>query len=362
MQGPFAVAAPANAAAVAEETARTQANRRSKLRLGFAVSAVATAALIGIYFHVEVAAFLTGYPDLRDDFRELATQDDTRITQAVETSTPDARQSLKKERRSGTSANELAVSTQEAKAAQAVATAAELQRRALEEAQARAAALASELAGKSREIESQAAQSQKAVDAATKQKQAAESTIAELRQALEQEQQKTATVMQEAKAAQAIDDGRRTPAPRTRRGTGAGRGSRKRACWQEPRDREPGRAVAKGSRCRHETEAGGGEHYRGTATSSGAGTTEDRHRDAGSQGRTSDDDGRRTPAPRTRRGTGAGRGSRKRACWQEPRDRDARPHSRKRQSMPPRNRSRRRRAPSRNCDKPWSRSNRRPPP
>ena len=93
---------------------------------------------------------------------------------------------------------------QEAKAAQAMTADAEPQRRALEEAQARAAALASELAGKSREIETQAAQSQKAVDAATKQKQAAESTIAELQQSLEQEQKKTAALMQEAKAAQAM--------------------------------------------------------------------------------------------------------------------------------------------------------------
>ena len=38
------------------------------------------------------------------------------------------------------------------------------------------------------------------------------------------------------------------------------------------------------------------------------------------------------------------------------------PRSRKRQSMRPPNRSRRRKAPSRNCDKPWSRSKRRPPP
>ena len=85
-----------------------------------------------------------------------------------------------------------------------MAKAAEPQGRALEEAQARAAALASELAEKSREIETQAAQSQKAVDAATKQKQATESTVAKLRQSLEQEQEKSAGLMQEAKAAQAM--------------------------------------------------------------------------------------------------------------------------------------------------------------
>ena len=222
MQGPFAVAAPETAAAVGQ-TARTQANRRSQVRLGFAISTVATAALIGVYFHVEVAAFLTG-----SNFRELAsqelrkpdsfalrpqaeveqaraqvaTQDAAQITQAVETSAPEARQSLKNEQRSEASANELAAldAGSQGRARTMTATA-EPQRRALEEAQARAAALASELAGTRREIETQAAQSQKAVDEAMQQKQAAEATIAELRQSLQQEQKKTAALMQEAKAA-----------------------------------------------------------------------------------------------------------------------------------------------------------------
>jgi len=207
MQGALPVAVPETAAAVGAPTARTQANRRSQVRLGFAISTVATAAFIGVYFHVEVAAFLTGY-----NFRELAsqelrkpdsvalrpqaeveqakaqvaTQDAAQITQAVETSALEAGQSLKNEQRSEASANEPAALMQEAKTAQAIAADAEPQRRALDEAQARAAALASELAGTRREIETQAAQSQKAVDAATKQKQAAESTIAELRESLQQ--------------------------------------------------------------------------------------------------------------------------------------------------------------------------------
>ena len=225
MQRAFAVAAPATAAAVGAQTARTQANRSSQVRLGFAISTVATAAFIGVYYHVEVAAFLTGY-----NFRELAsqelrkpdsvalrlqleveqakaqvaTQDAAQITQAVETSALEVRQSLKNEQRSEGSANELAAAMRQAKAAQAMATDAKPQRHALDEAQARAAALASELAGTRREIETQAAQSQKAVDEATKQKQAAESTIAELQQSLQQEQKKTTALMQEAKAAQAM--------------------------------------------------------------------------------------------------------------------------------------------------------------
>jgi chromosome segregation ATPase len=195
------------------------------VRLGFAISTVATAAFIGVYFHVEVAAFLTGYnfrelasrelrkPDsvvlrpraeIEQAKAQVATLDAAQITQAVETSALEAGQSLKNEQRSEASANEPAALMQEAKAAQAMAADAKPQRRALEEAQARAAALSSELAGKSREIETQAAQLQKAADAATKEKQAMESTVAELRQSLEQEQKKTAALMQEAKAAQAM--------------------------------------------------------------------------------------------------------------------------------------------------------------
>jgi hypothetical protein len=163
------------------------------------MSTVATAAFIGVYFHVEVAAFLTGYnfrelasqelrkPDsvvLRSQAEveqtkaEVATQDPAQITQAVETSALEARQPLKNEQRSEVSANELAA-VMEAKAAQAAADA-KPQRRALDETQARDAALASEPTGIGPEIETQTAQSQKAVDAATKQEQAADSHIVNL--------------------------------------------------------------------------------------------------------------------------------------------------------------------------------------
>jgi hypothetical protein len=91
---------------------------------------------------------------------------------------------------------------QETKAAQAMAAVTKPQAGALDEAQARAAALVSELATR-REMETQTAQSQKAVDEATKQKQPGDSTIAQLQQTL-QEQEKTAALMQEAKATQAM--------------------------------------------------------------------------------------------------------------------------------------------------------------
>ena len=127
MQGAYAVAAPETAAAVGAQTARTQANRTSQVRRGIAISTVATAAFIGVYFHVELAAFLTGYnfrelasqelqkPDLvalrpqaevEQAKAQVATQDAAQITQAVETSALEARQSLKNEQRSEASANE----------------------------------------------------------------------------------------------------------------------------------------------------------------------------------------------------------------------------------------------------------------
>jgi chromosome segregation ATPase len=198
------------------------------VRLGFAISTVAAAAFIGVYFQVEVAAFLTRYnfgelasqesrkPDsvaLRPQAEveqvkaQLATLDAAQITQAVETSALEARQSSKNEQRSEASANEPATLMQEAKAAQAMAADAEPQRRALDEAQARAAALASELDGTRREIETQTAQSQKAVDAATKQKQAADSRLVHVTQAVKTavtEPSKAAEVQGNAEAAKLI--------------------------------------------------------------------------------------------------------------------------------------------------------------
>jgi myosin heavy subunit len=76
-------------------------------------------------------------------------------------------------------------------------------RKSLQEERAHAAALASELSGNRRDMETQAEQSQKAVAAAVKQQQGAETAIAELRRSFQQEQKKTATLTQEAKAAQA---------------------------------------------------------------------------------------------------------------------------------------------------------------
>ena len=116
------------------------------------------------------------------------------------------------------------------------------------------------------------------------------------------------------------DDGCRATAPRTRRRAGPCRSPRERVGGEKPRDRDPSRAVAKGSRCGHQTEAGGGGHHRGTGTIAAAGAKEDCCPDAGSQGRASDDDGCR--APRPRRGAGACRSPRERVGGEKPRDRD----------------------------------------
>ena len=141
--------------------------------------------------------------------------------------------------------------------------------------------------------EAKAAQAEmrREIESTTKQKQAAETAAAELRRSVQHEQKKTATLTQEAKAAQA----------------------------------EMRREIES----TYETEAGGGNRYRGSATIPSAGAKEDCRPDAGSQGRASGD---------------------------APRDRDHRPRNRKRLSMKPCRR------PPPNCEKPCSRSNRRLPP
>ena len=111
-----------------------------------------------------------------------------------------------------------------------------------------AEALASELATVRREVEAAAAVSSRKDDEAVQQKQAAETAIAELQQSLQQEQKKTAALMQEAKA-RAGDDGELPShsAARSKRHRRVPR-PRERACGNTARDRDPGRAVAKGSR------------------------------------------------------------------------------------------------------------------
>ena len=101
MQGLFAAAAPE------APTARTQANRRSQLRLGFAISIVTTVAIGALVVALQPRA------EGEQARAQVATQDAAQITQAVEISAPEARQSLKNEQRSEASANEFAVLNQE---------------------------------------------------------------------------------------------------------------------------------------------------------------------------------------------------------------------------------------------------------
>jgi hypothetical protein len=258
-------AAPVTVAPVEAQMAQVQAKRAPDGRRGFATSIAVTlvaAALIGMYLHAEVAAFLTRYPGLQNIFGEqiqlasqelrkpdllahqpqaepdqaraqAAPQDVAQVQQAVETSVPEARQSLEGKQRSEALANELAEArrtidginlqlraeaaraqsleqerektaafAQQATAARQELTAnAEQYRGALEEERARAAALASELAAARREIEMQAALSRKSGDEAAQHRQTAESAIADLRQSLQQEREKTAALTQDASAA-----------------------------------------------------------------------------------------------------------------------------------------------------------------
>jgi hypothetical protein len=248
-------AAPVTIAPVEAQMAQVQAERAPDGRRGFATSiavTLVTTALIGLYLHAEVAAFLTRYPGLQNIFGEqiqlagqalrkpdllahrphaepdqaraqVAPHDAAQVQQSVETSVPEARQSLESKQRSEALANELAVArrtidginlqlrTETARAQsleqerekaaavlQEMTANAEQYRGALEAERARAAALASELAATRGEIEMQAALSRKSADEAGQHRQLAESAIADLRQSLQQEREKTAVLMQDA--------------------------------------------------------------------------------------------------------------------------------------------------------------------
>jgi hypothetical protein len=248
-------AAPVTIAPVEAQMAQVQAERAPDGRRGFATSiavTLVTTALIGLYLHAEVAAFLTIYPGLQNIFGEqiqlagqalrkpdllahqphaepdqaraqAAPHDAAQVQQSVETSVPEARQSLESKQRSEALANELAVArrtidginlqlrTETARAQsleqerekaaavlQEMTANAEQYRGALEAERARAAALASELAATRGEIEMQAALSRKSADEAGQHRQLAESAIADLRQSLQQEREKTAVLMQDA--------------------------------------------------------------------------------------------------------------------------------------------------------------------
>jgi hypothetical protein len=248
-------AAPVTITPVEAQMAQVQAERAPDGRRGFATSiavTLVTTALIGLYLHAEVAGFLTRYPGLQNIFGEqiqlagqalrkpdllahqpqaepdqaraqAAPQLAAQVQQPVETSVPEARQSLESKQLSEALANELAgarrtidgnhlqLRTETARAQsleqerekaaavlQEMTANAEQYRGALEAERARAAALASELAAVRGEIEMQAALSRKSADEAGQHSQLAESAIADLQQSLQQEREKTAVLMQDA--------------------------------------------------------------------------------------------------------------------------------------------------------------------
>src|SRR6202165_2948393 len=191
-------AAPVSVAAVEAQTAPVEAKRTPHAR--WATSSVAAtlvaAALIGMYFRAEVAAYVTRYAGQQDIFKvstiggqvveqetQLPSQDSRKSDllelqhqaesdqQAAEAPALDPRPSSEKEQRTEVLANELA---------------AEL-RQSLQRERDRAEALATELASARRDIETQVALSSKKGDEAAQLKQAAESATAELRQSLQRE-------------------------------------------------------------------------------------------------------------------------------------------------------------------------------
>jgi hypothetical protein len=242
------VAAPMTVEAFKAQTAPLKANPAPHARRGFAASSIAAtliaAALIGVYFRAEVAAYVTRYAGQQDisgastigeriveqatrllsqDLRKvhlLALQQRTEVDQAGAQAGAQVKQAVEASasQRPEILANELAEArraidglnlqlqagatktaqllgqektaalAQEATAAQQELTASTVQHRhALEEERARSAALTSELAMARREIETQVALLRKAGDEAVQLKQAAERSMAELRQSLQQE-------------------------------------------------------------------------------------------------------------------------------------------------------------------------------
>jgi len=245
-----AVAAPATVEAFEAQTTPVEANRAPPARRGFAASSIAAtliaAALIGVYFRAEVAAYVTRYagqqdssgastigkqiveqatrllsqdlrkvyllaPQQRTEVDQAGAQAGAQVKQAVEASAAQRPEILAHElaeaRRAidglnlqlqagatktvqllGQEREKTAALVQEATAAQQELTASTVQHRhALEEERARSAALTSELAIARREIETQVTLLRKAGDEAVQLKQATERSMAELRQSLQQE-------------------------------------------------------------------------------------------------------------------------------------------------------------------------------
>jgi hypothetical protein len=145
------LAAPVTVAAVEAQTAPVEAKRTSHAPQGFATSSIAAAlvaaALIGVYFRAEVAAYVTQYAGLQDIFgvsaiggqvveqetrlpsqdsrktdllalqqqaeadqarAQAGAQEAAQVKQAAEASAPEARQSSEKEQRAEVLANDLA--------------------------------------------------------------------------------------------------------------------------------------------------------------------------------------------------------------------------------------------------------------
>jgi hypothetical protein len=144
------------------------------------------AALIGMYFRAEVAAYVTRYTgqqraeDLANELAEARRNID-QLNLKLRVAAAETAQSLGQER---AARQELTASTVQ-------------HRHALEEERARSAALASEFATARREIETQAALFSKAGDEAVQVKQAAESAMAELQQSLQQERDRAEALASE---------------------------------------------------------------------------------------------------------------------------------------------------------------------
>jgi len=206
---------PVNVVRVGAQAAHGKSERGPSARRWFAVYSIAAmmvgTSLIGLYFHAELAAYVTQHRGEQDNARTgtggvavagradaPANEQMAKLSQAAETATAELRQSLQKERdRAEALAGELATARQDLETQLALSSkagdeavqvkkaaesaTAEL-RQSLQKERDRAEALMSELAKVKRDRETQLARSSKAGDEAPQVKKAAENAMAELRQ------------------------------------------------------------------------------------------------------------------------------------------------------------------------------------
>jgi hypothetical protein len=185
---------PVTVARLEARAAQGKSERGPRARRWFAVSSIAAtmvaASLIGLYFHAELAAYVTRYTGEQDNVRigtvgvEVVEQETQVPSQDSQNADPLARDPALHQQADRASSQAPRDSAQVKQGAEAMRP--ETQQP-LETERRRAEALANELARAQQVIETQAALASKARDEAAQVSQAADSGMAELRQSLQRE-------------------------------------------------------------------------------------------------------------------------------------------------------------------------------